>query len=115
MHELAVTQNIIDIVVSEADKLKAAKVTAVKIKMGMCTCLVPQLVQDYFDLFTEDTVAQGARVVIERVPGEVECNDCGNKSIIKDFRVICPICNGRNTKLIHGKEFYIESMEIEDE
>lgn len=33
---------------------------------------------------------------------------------MEHFRMICPFCGDRRVKVISGKEFYIESMEIED-
>jgi len=114
MHELSVTQGIVNIVVDEAKKSNAKKVTNVKVTMGKCTCLVPEIVVDYFSLMCEGTCAEGAKLSIERTPGKVKCNDCNKTSVIPDFRIVCPECGSRNTELVAGKEFYIDSIEIEE-
>jgi len=103
----------VNIVVEEAEKANANKVINVKVVMGRCTCLVPQIVNDYYELMSEGTVAENSKLHIERINGKVKCNDCGEISEISDFRVVCPKCNSRNTSLIAGKEFYIDSIEVE--
>lgn len=115
MHELSVTQSIIDIATKEAEKNNAKRVIEIKIVMGSCTCLVPSIVQDYFDLMSEGTPAHKAKLTIEKVNATLRCEDCGEVSDVEKFRMVCPKCNSRNTTLLTGKEFYIDSMEVEDE
>ncbi|MCR5203145.1 MAG: hydrogenase maturation nickel metallochaperone HypA [Lachnospiraceae bacterium] len=113
MHELSVTTGLVNMVTEEGKKAGATKVTKVNLVIGKCSCLVPQILTDYFALLSEGTVAEGAEVNIKRLPGKVTCNDCHATSEIPDFRVVCPVCKSRNTTLIQGKEFYLDSLEIE--
>jgi hydrogenase nickel incorporation protein HypA/HybF len=113
MHELAVTQGIMDIVLAEAEKHEVKKVTGIKLMVGQLSGVLPQLIQDYFDLLTEDTVAQGAKLIIERVPASIRCETCNEESLIERMRLRCPKCDSIEVKLITGREFYIDSMEVE--
>lgn len=114
MHELPVTQSICDIAVREARRVGARKVTQIRIKQGEYTDYVPEIVQVYFDLVSEGTIAEGAKLVIEPVPAVLSCRDCGKESRGERFRMRCPLCNGRNVELKSGREFYIDSLEVED-
>lgn len=114
MHELSVTQSIVNIVSEEAQKAGADRVTAVDLVVGRCTCLVPQILQDYFNLLSEGTPAEKAKLNIRRLSGVVKCHSCGKTCEIKDFRTVCPECGSRDTELVQGKEFYIDSIEIEE-
>jgi hydrogenase nickel incorporation protein HypA/HybF len=114
MHELSVTQSLVNIAVSEGEKAGAKKVTDLNLVMGKCTCLVPEIVQDYFALMSEGTIAEAANIHIERIPGKIHCNICNADFVIPDFRVVCPKCKGRDTELIEGKEFYVDFIEIEE-
>lgn len=113
MHELSVTQGIMDIVVSEAEKHGFNQVTAIKLMVGQLSGVMPQLIQDYFDLMTTGTVAEGAKLIIERIPAAIKCDTCGEESLIDRFKLRCPKCSSIEVKLIAGKEFYIDSMEVE--
>ena len=114
MHELSVTQSIVDTVVREGKKAGAAKVLKVGLVMGTCSCLMTEIVRDYFSLLSEGTIAEHAELEITKLPGKVKCRDCGAETEIPDFRMICPLCHSRNTELTQGREFYLSALEIED-
>lgn len=114
MHELSVTQGILDIVLSEASRNDVKQVTKINLIIGSLSGVMPQLIQDYFDLITVGTPAEGAKLVIQRIPAELHCEDCGEDSLMEGFRMKCPKCTGTEVKLTKGKEFYIDSMEVED-
>lgn len=114
MHELAVTQGILDIAVAEAEKVGNRKVINIKIKLGAFTGLVPSCIQEYYNLISEDTVAEGAELIFEKIPAVIHCETCGTDSTLYHFRLRCSKCNGNKVKIVSGKEFYIDSMEVED-
>ena len=114
MHELSVTEGILNIALDEAGKHNVKHITSIKLKIGNLSGVMPQLIQDYFDLLTKDTVADGAKLVIERIPAAIMCEECHEESIIDKFKLRCPKCNSIEVKITSGKEFYIDSMEVED-
>lgn len=64
MHELAVTQGILDIAVAEAEKSGKRKVTQINIKLGVFSGMVPQCIQEYYDIISEDTAAARCKAYI---------------------------------------------------
>lgn len=114
MHEYPITKSICRIAVEEAERIGAKKICAIRICQGDYADYVPEVVQEYFNIVSEGTLAEGAQIEIRKIPAVIFCRDCGVESQGEHFRMRCPICNGRNTELKAGKEFYIESMEIED-
>jgi len=113
MHELAITENILNIAVDEARKHGAQKVLSIKLKVGEFSDVVPQLIQEYYNIVSKGTAAEGAKLVIEKVPVIIKCNDCGNEGVIDKTNIECPNCGSLNIKLITGREFYVDSMEVE--
>ena len=71
MHELSITQSILDIAKQVAQEHGATKVKTVHIKLGEYSGVVPQCVQDYFDVISQGTIAQGAVLDIHRKPLDV--------------------------------------------
>lgn len=114
MHELAVTQGILDIAVKEAEKVGGRKVTRINIKLGALSGMVPACIQEYYDIISEDTPAYKARLEFDIVPAVIKCNECGRESEIARYRLRCPACDGNKVELIRGREMYIDSMEVED-
>ena len=113
MHELAITQSILDIAMSEAKRNNATKVLSITIKLGEYSGVVPVLIQDYFNLISKSTVAQNAKLILEKVPLSVECQDCKIVSNISKLKIECPSCKGTNLKMLTGREFYVSSLEVE--
>lgn len=113
MHELAITENILNIALSEAKRNNASRVTEIRIVMGELSTFVPECVQEYFNLLSEDTEAYKAKLSFTTIPACACCNDCGTSFHIKNFYPKCPECNSLKVKITSGREFYVDSLDIE--
>lgn len=113
MHELAITEGIIKIAVETAKQNNANKILNIKLKCGDFSGVVPQLIQEYFNIVSEGTIAQGAKLIIDRVPIRIRCFDCNTEGQIEKSSIKCPNCGRFNYRIISGKEFYIDSVEVE--
>lgn len=113
MHEYAVTKSLIKIVLEEAQKAGAGKVMAVKLVIGDLSTIIDESVQMYYDIMSEDTIAKGSELIFRRVPAEFQCRTCGNKYNKPRQGFDCPLCNSIGAPTGVGKEFYIESIEVE--
>ena len=79
MHELAVTESILDIVKRHAEQAEAERVLRIYLVIGELSSIVDDSVQFYFDFLCQDTVAQGAELVFRRLAVEVACEACGHR------------------------------------
>ena len=113
MHELPITKSICDMAVREGERLGAVRIHAISIKRGEYTDYVPEVIDQYFEMLADGTIAEGARLTFSTIPAVVSCRACGREEHISDFRLRCPICGSSDVELVSGKEFYIENMEIE--
>lgn len=82
MHELGITKSIFDVVEREARRQNIKKVSGITLALGEQYDYVPEIIQEYFNLFSEGTFADSAVISCKRIP---------------------------------GKDFYIESIEIEED
>ncbi len=114
MHELPITQRVCDLAVSEAERAGAAKVCRIFLKIGEYTDFVPDIIELYFELVSEGTVAEGAELSFETVPAVLWCPECQAERRGEKLRLRCPVCGSRRVELRSGREFYIDRMEIED-
>lgn len=113
MHEYPITQSIVRISAEEAEKHKAKKVLEIKIVIGELSGLVPECIQDYFDILSKGTISEGATLKIQKVFPKIYCAECNYESDMKPRVYTCESCGSTKVKIIGGKEFYIDSMEVE--
>lgn len=113
MHELAIVEGILDAVIPEVKKYNVKNVLSIKLKIGELSGVVPESVQYYFDIAARDTLASGARLIMERIPATIGCPDCGYSGPIVKGRYACPRCGSTGFKLISGREYYVDSVEAE--
>lgn len=114
MHELSVTQSVLDIVLRHAKQSNARRVLGINLVIGDLTGFVDDSIQFYFDFMSKDTAAQGARLNFERIPVQVRCTSCGAEYVPPDTRLwACPQCEALGGEIISGREFSVASIEIE--
>ncbi|KPL22475.1 MAG: hydrogenase nickel incorporation protein HypA [Anaerolineae bacterium SM23_84] len=113
MHELSITQNILNIVVEHAKRAEAQRVRAINLVVGDLTGFVDDSIQFYFDMLSPDTLAEGARLNIQRVPARVCCRSCGEQFSPQDYSWVCPRCSALGGDVLSGREFRVESIEVE--
>ncbi|HDP69788.1 MAG TPA: hydrogenase maturation nickel metallochaperone HypA [Actinobacteria bacterium] len=112
MHEMAITESILSIVVEEANKRDAKRVKKIKLEIGELTNIVGDCVQFYFELMSKDTIASGAEVEIIEVPLTAKCSLCGKVKRVENLDFLCEC--GAAMKTIAGKELAILTIEIEE-
>jgi hydrogenase nickel incorporation protein HypA/HybF len=112
MHELAVTQSILDIACNHAEKAKAKSVDSIFLVIGQLSSIVDDSVQFYWDIITKDTICEHSKLNFKRIPAKLLCFDCNKEYLIESELIPCPICNGINIKVVSGEEFFLESIDI---
>ena len=113
MHELAITQSILDIARKATAEHNVKRVREVRIKLGEYSGVVPQCIQYYFDVISKGTVAEGAELKMERLPILMRCEQCAWEGQIDKHHICCPACGCTRLKLLQGREFYVESLEVD--
>ncbi len=113
MHEMAITQSMVDLVLEEARKGGARKVTRINLVLGELSGVVGDCIELYFGLMSRDTAAEGAVISIKSVPTRVRCRKCAREFDVKDLDWICPECRSASVELVAGRELFVESIEVE--
>ena len=113
MHELSITQSILDIALQAAAARGGGRITAIRLAIGPFSGVVPDCVQMYLDVLAKGTAAEGARIEARRLPLRVECRDCGTKAEIDRSSIRCPVCGSVRLKRLSGRECTVESLEVD--
>jgi hydrogenase nickel incorporation protein HypA/HybF len=115
MHELSITQAILDIALRHATASKAARVTHLNITIGELSSFVDDSIQFYWDLISQGTPCAGATLNFTRVPAKLTCLECGDSYSISGGLIPCPTCSSRRVKIAEGDDFRVDSMDVEVE
>lgn len=116
MHELAVTQGILDVALEVASRHGAGRIQAIDLVLGELASIVDDSVQFYFDMLAQGTPAQGAVLRFRRVPAQGTCWECGAQFAVRQpIPAACPVCGAARLLVSGGQEFYVDSIEVDDE
>lgn len=108
MHELAITQSLVDAV---TDQLGVAKVAAVHVRVGKLSGVVPDAMRFCFDMVTDGTPLHGARLDIDEPAGRARCRRCGDDFALSDLVLLCP-CGSADVEVTSGRELSVTSVEV---
>ncbi len=108
MHELPITEDILRIALTHAEKNGAKRIVKINLVIGELTDLIDEWVQRYFEYLAKETIAAHATLVIERVPITVMCPKC-KKTFEVDKKTLdfnCPVCGTKGTELVKWEGVY---------
>jgi len=111
MHELALAQAMIELVAATARKHGVQRVTAVRVEIGELAHVEPEALQFCFQSVVRGTVAERARLEIERTPGTAWCMPCGDTVPLARHGDPCPACGSYQLTPVRGDELRVRDIQ----
>ena len=113
MHEMAITQHILEIATRSANEAGGHQVTDLYLVLGELSTFVDESVQFYWDMISRDTVCAGSRLHFTRIPTRLQCKSCQTEFGLSEGNLtLCPHCGRGRVTILSGQEFYLDSLEI---
>jgi hydrogenase nickel incorporation protein HypA/HybF len=113
MHELSITENILQIALKHGTLHAPGRpITGINLVIGQLSSVIDNSVQFYWDIVASSTAAEGAQLHFDRRPAELLCLDCSRRYNPSQGELSCPDCGGTNIEIISGDEFFMESIEV---
>lgn len=114
MHETSLVLAILDIVEEYAAKEKFRKVNSIRLSFGRLTCIEPKTLEFAFQVQSEGTRAEGAKLDFEVLPVSVHCLACETDSGMDSFIGSCAKCGSDELMVVGGREdLKIIDMEVD--
>ncbi|MEZ4598274.1 MAG: hydrogenase maturation nickel metallochaperone HypA [Syntrophotaleaceae bacterium] len=110
MHELSITQNIIDIGRNYAE---GKRVLAVTVEIGRLSGVIPESVEFCFEACSKGTPMEGARLAIISIPGQARCRTCGKEQQVGSYYEACSACGDFGLEILAGTELRVKQLEVE--
>ena len=111
MHEMSITQGIIEICEQHAG---GKRVIALDVEIGDLSGVVPEALEFCFDACSRDTLLKGARLNIIRIPGKGRCLDCDAVQPLVSLLEACRTCGGFRMTILSGEELRVREIEVDD-
>jgi hydrogenase nickel incorporation protein HypA/HybF len=108
LHELGITQSIVDQVAQAAGD---THVSSIRLEIGKLSGVSVDSIRFCFELVASGTVLEGADLRIDMPAGRAVCASCGSEFILEDVILLCP-CGSADVKIIDGNQMLIKSVEV---
>jgi len=112
MHEMSVVESMMGVVLRHAEQNRASRVTKINLVLGEVSSVMEEPIKFYFDILSRETITEGAELVFRRTALMARCSQCGGEFKVEEFDFTCPDCKGTDTEITSGREFQVESIEI---
>ena len=113
MHEMSLAESVLELVVAAARREAATRVRLVVLEIGQLAAVEPEALRFCFDAVTRDTVAAGATLEIDEVPGSGWCEQCAATVPMAERYAECPQCGGYPLQATGGTEMRVREIGIE--
>jgi len=112
MHEMSLAEGVIRIVEEAFARSDYRRVTAVRLEIGALSAVEPEALSFCFEAVARGTVADGARLEIEKVPGAGWCLQCSRTVPIVARYDACPHCGQYRVQPTAGAEMRVKDIEV---
>lgn len=113
MHEMSLAEGILQIVESAAAQQGFQRVTEVRLEIGALSGVEVEALSFCMDVVLKGSVAEGARLKLERLPGQGYCLGCGETVEIQALYDACPKCGSYQVQATGGTEMRVKDLLVE--
>lgn len=112
MHEVGIIQSTLELAESEARKGGATGISEVRMRVGRLTGVVPEALETAFAVLRAGTLAEGATLAVDYVPGACWCLSCSFEFETDGLFGECPRCGEASPDVRRGTEMQLVSLEV---
>jgi hydrogenase nickel incorporation protein HypA/HybF len=91
------------------------RVRSLQLVLGEIAELDPASIQKHWAELSQGTPAERAQLHFRFITAEVQCMACFQRYHLQNGKIHCPYCGSYGAKILSGEEFYLESIELDDE
>ncbi len=113
MHELGMIKGALETALAEAQRSRTTRITALNVVLQDDGHTDPGALALHFETIAQGTIAQGARLNVDRRACEQQCWSCGTRYASHGLNPLCPQCGAVGFPVQCADEFYLDSIEVE--
>jgi hydrogenase nickel incorporation protein HypA/HybF len=113
MHELSIAMSVLEAIEEQSQQRNGARITAVHVKIGPLSGVVPKALQGAFELAREGTDFEECKLMIEEMPVIIRCAVCrADRPVVSIQQMSCSVCGTATADVAGGRELEVCAMEI---
>ena len=112
MHEFSIAEGMMNTIVEVVGPSK--KITRVFVTMGPLAGIAPDILSFCFPEVCNVAGMGKPELVVDKVPARMLCGACSTEYDAADLFLVCPTCGSLERTILSGREFRIDSVEVED-
>ena len=113
MHEMALSESVLQILEANARNQGYARVKTVWLEIGDLAGVDREAMRFSFEAVTRGTLADSATLEIINVPGKAWCMPCACTVDVKQRFDACPACGSYQLQVVGGDEMKVKELEVE--
>jgi hydrogenase nickel incorporation protein HypA/HybF len=114
MRELNAIQSILKKALLKANESKK-RIKSLHLAIGEISELDQHSIQKYWEELSRQTPAEQAQLHFRFINAEVQCMACFQMYHPVAGNIHCPFCGSYGAKVLSGEEFFLESIELDDD
>lgn len=114
MHEFSIAQSIVEAVRRHLPVDERRPVKSVTLRVGDFARVAPESLEICFEMASEGTAVQGAKLMIKNVPIRCYCKKCDSGFEAGRYITICTNCGNAGVELISGNEMDVVEVELSE-
>ena len=103
------------IALAYADEAHASRITDIHIDVGELSSYVDDSVQFYWDIISQGTKAEGAKLHFNRIPLTMQCTQCDEQFHPNGKDFTCPRCGSIKVMIVSGDALNLVALDVEKE
>lgn len=115
MHELSIALSVLDLAADQARSLRGARITAIRLRVGPLSGVMPRALLGAFELARVGTDFADCRLIIDQTPAIIRCPNCRADRAVESIQnMACAICGTASADVVGGRELEVCAMEIQE-
>ena len=113
MHEMSLCRNLLATLEQQRQANGFKKIKTVWLTIGPWATVEHDALRFGFEVASRNSIAHGATLVIETVPGRGWCAHCGADVAVQTLDAACPLCGHYQVVKAGGDELIVSRLEVE--
>ncbi len=110
MHEMSLAENVREIIEQTAEQHQLTQVRKVVLEIGELAAVEVEAMRFCFDAAMQNSIAEGAELEIEIIPGQAQCGHCGHSSHVSEQYGLCEQCESPQLNIISGRQMRVKDL-----
>jgi hydrogenase nickel incorporation protein HypA/HybF len=113
MHEMSLAEGVLQLIEDSAKTQDFSRVKTVWLEIGQLAGVEVEAMKFCFEAVVNNSIAQGAQLVIIEIPGQAWCLHCAEVVNVKALFDACPKCGSHQVQVTGGNEMRVKELDVE--